>query len=84
MQTTVNIGVRLLKPENFVSYEIQDKSGKQTSNWEFWTARGELQEIATFWDGQLAHGLEQILHALAIHIESMIGLDRIHQCCRSN
>lgn len=78
MQTTVNIGVRLLNPENSVSYEIQGKSGKLTSNWEFWTTRRELQEITTFWDCQLAHGLEQILHTLAIHIESVIGLDRIH------
>lgn len=52
-----------------------------TSDGKLRAAGGELQEIPALGWGEFTHGLQQILDALAVHVEPVIGLDRIHKCC---
>lgn len=79
-QTTVKIGVRLLKPVDSQYLAGRLKSRGPTSNGKFGATGDKLEEVPALLCGQLAHGLEQIPHALAVHVESMVRLDRIHQC----
>ncbi len=52
-----------------------------TTNRKLGAASGELEEISSFWKCELAHCLKQILHTLAIHVEAMVSLDRVHESC---
>lgn len=51
-----------------------------TSDRQLWTTCCELQEITALGSCELAHGLQQIFHTLAIHVEAVICLDGVHQC----
>lgn len=53
----------------------------RTSNWQLWTASDELQELPSLAFIELAHCLQQILDAVAVHVVAMIGLDGVRQGC---
>lgn len=60
-QTTVNIGVRLLKPiVHIISEDSSQLVGKKTltSNRQFGAARNELKEVSTLLCGQFTHRLQ--------------------------
>jgi len=83
LQTTVNIGVRDLKPVwRLVSVLRKREAGIYTANGKLRAASGKLQEVSSLWQSQFTHGLQQILYALAVHIEAVICLDRVHESCR--
>jgi len=50
-----------------------------TSDWELRAAGCELEEVTTLRWTQFAHCLKQVLDSLAVHIEAMVGLDRVHK-----
>lgn len=50
-----------------------------TSNRKFRAACNKLEEVPTLLRAQLAHGLKQVPHTLAVHVEAMVRLDGIHQ-----
>jgi hypothetical protein len=81
LQTTVNMGVKLLKPSEPLAFGdcIGGDGTIHTSNWELRAARSELQKVATLSRRQLAHGLKQILDAFAVHVEPMIRFNRVCQ-----
>ena len=60
---------------------MDDSWHRPTSNGKLGTAGGELQEVASLDRSQLAHRLQKILDAAAVHVETMIRLDRVHECC---
>lgn len=79
MQTTVNIGVRDLKPKNALVNADTKENIIRTSDRKLWTASGELEEVSSLRQSQFAHGLKQVLHALAVHIEAMICFNGVHE-----
>lgn len=50
-----------------------------TSNRKFGASSCELQEIATLGSVKAAHGMEQVLDRLAVHVVAMIRLDRVKE-----
>ena len=52
---------------------------KLTANGKLGTARYKLKEVASFGHSQLTHDLQKVADALAIHIVSMVCLDRVTQ-----
>ena len=57
--------------------------GRLTSDRELWAAGNELQEIFSLRQIKLAHHLQEVSHALAIHIISVVCLDRVTQCYKT-
>ena len=53
---------------------------KHTANWKLGATSGELQEVSSFRQSQLTHGLKQVSNAFAVHVESMVCFDRVHEC----
>lgn len=81
MQTTVNMGVRALKPGkpvNIFHKTIRHRE-QLTSDGKLGAARYELQEIATVLVRKLTHDLKKIADASAVKIETMVRLDGIHK-----
>jgi hypothetical protein len=53
--------------------------GLRTSNGKLRAASRELQEFATLDGSELTHGPEQVSDALAVHVEPVVGLDRVQK-----
>ncbi len=82
LQTTVNMGVRLLKPMNCISAKsLSESKVLLTANREFWAASDELEELSTLFWSILAHGGEQVADALTVQVVTVISLDRVHESC---
>ena len=79
MQTTVNIGVRALNPIHGLADVGTRWRSAHTSNRELRAAGGKLEEVSPLRQGQFTHGLKQVFYTLAVHIEAMVCLDRVHQ-----
>lgn len=79
LQTTVNIGVNDLKPVLVSSDCLIVGELMLTTNGELWTAGSKLQEISPLRQRKLAHSLQQVLDTLAIHVEAVVSLDRVHE-----
>lgn len=79
LQTTVNMGFRLLKPEYILlaSFRLTIGLFSLTSDRKLWATGDELQEVPPLGWGELAHCLQKIADALAVHIETVVCLDRI-------
>lgn len=56
-------------------------AGLLTSNGKFWTTGDELQKVPTLSKGELAHDLKKVPDTSTVHVEAMIGLDRIEKRC---
>lgn len=64
---------KFLSPMNWRSKQVL------TSNRQSWTARRELKKIPSFSWGHFAHDLKKISHAPTVHVETVVGLDRVHE-----
>ena len=51
-----------------------------TSNWKLGATSDELQKVSSLLRVELAHGSQQVAHALAIKIVPVVCLDRVHKC----
>jgi hypothetical protein len=81
LQTTVNIGVKLLKPITKISHQSRTRIMWEilTPNREFGAARHKLKEVTSLRQRQFAHSLEQVANALAVHVETVVSFDRIQK-----
>ena len=81
LHTTVNRGVKLLKPVYIylAPEESPDRARAHTTNREFRAASDELEELAALGRVVLAHDLQQVANRLAVHVKAMIRLHRVHQ-----
>jgi hypothetical protein len=81
LHTTVNMGVRFLKPGPSLVTWSQHGKEQLTSDWKLRAASDELQELPTLLGSVFTHSLEQVPHALAVEVEPVIRLDGIHESC---
>ena len=82
MHTTVNMGVRLLKPKCKSATTgrkcMHDRI--RTSDRKFWAAGDELKKVPAFFKSHLTHSLQQVANTLTVQVVAMIGLDGVHKC----
>ena len=78
MQTTVNIGVRLLNPENTRQRRTEMNlisPDQHTSNWQLRTTSNKSQKLSLFLGGEIAHDLQKITDRLAVEIVAVVCFD---------
>lgn len=54
-----------------------------TSNGKLGASSSKLQEVPSLARRELAHCLQQVPHALAVHVEAVICLDGVHESCKT-
>jgi hypothetical protein len=73
------MGVKDLNPKRILDTARKDEHVMLTSNWKLGASSCKLQEIATLCSIKIAHGMEQVLDALAVHVVAVIRLDRVKE-----